>query len=717
MKLNQNSIFQLLRSAFPDGLSIKQILSLLYLGANKRTQLKKTLRQFGQLKVSHKSNNKYYLYPNFAQQESLDTVRSKKKRPSKLPQNETVQIGIWLYQNGKGHIQGVQSNDQFQLLNVQKTVLIHGDVIRFKKMSGGKSAKQVELVEIVKRRINKIHGQIRINKKKVALVPYSKHFNQHFLLSENKINQQQNGSSTWIEIKKYPQLNQQPRGRVIPPLENVLDAAVEEQSILNKYSIANNLPELSPKDALALPRQIRLKKNEHRKDLRDLPFITIDGADARDFDDAIYAEKEGAGYRIWVSIADVSHYVQQGTCIDEQARLRGNSVYLPDRAIPMLPERLSNDICSLIKHKNRYTLTCEILLNSSGEPIEFKIYESLIRVFSRLTYDQVDLFFKTGLLKHNKSQTLKNNLFLYLTISRKLRQKRLNRGMIDFNLPESVFEFGENKQLINVIKHYQSDAQKLIEQFMLEANEAIGQFCYQNQVPLIWRNHVDPISGDLEQIEQVLWDQHIKKSKLTNGKSINAILSQYRDTDRAYLIDKIILKTMSQARYDVYPKKHFGLGTDYYCHFTSPIRRYADLMVHRSIKAFKKTGRKIVLKQELADHLSVMERNAVKAERDAEKLKKIYFIYLQLGDIFIGTISGFMNHGVFITISSPYLEGFMPINSVLDDYYRIDQNRFLIQGKKNKKTLTFGSKVIVQLTQIDIINFSPEFEWVSWGIQ
>jgi ribonuclease R len=716
MKLNQNSIFQLLRSAFPDGLSIKQIISLLYLGANKRTQLRKILRQFGQLKVCHKSNNKYYLTSKFAQQDSLEIGKSKKKKSSKPSSNDGIQTGIWIFKNGKGYIQSVQSTGQFQLLNVQKAVLIHGDVVRFKKMSGVKSEKRVELIEIVKRRINKIHGQICIKKKKIALIPDSKHFNHHFLLSENKTDKYRNGSFAWIEIKKYPQFNIQPRGKVIPSLENLLDAAVEEQTILNRYSIVNNLPEITPKDALALPRQIRLNKNESRKDLRDLPFITIDGADAKDFDDAIYAEKEGSGYRLWVSIADVSHYVKSNTSIDEQARLRGNSVYLPDRAIPMLPERLSNDICSLNKKKNRYTMTCEILLNSSGELISFKIYASLIRVTSRLTYDQVDHFFKTGLLKNSRSQTLKNNLSLYLIISKQQRQKRLNRGMIDFNLPESAFEFGEKKQLTSITKHYQSDAQKLIEQFMLEANEAVGQFCHQNQIPVIWRNHVDPIPRDLEQIEQVLWDQKIKKSDLTSGKSINTILSQYHGTDQAYLIDKIILKTMSQARYDVYPKKHFGLGTDLYCHFTSPIRRYADLTVHRSIKTFIKTGKKISLKQQLADHLSLMERNAVKAERNVGKLKKLYFIYRQLGDIFTGTISGLMNHGAFITVSSPYLEGFMPINSVLDDYYHIDQNRFLIQGKKNKNKLTFGSKVIVQLTQIDIVNFSPEFEWIGWGI-
>ncbi|MBT4527560.1 MAG: VacB/RNase II family 3'-5' exoribonuclease [Deltaproteobacteria bacterium] len=714
MKLNQNSIFQLLKSAFPDGLSVKQILSLLYLGAAKRTQLRKILRQFGQLKVCHKSNNKYYLSSNFAQQDSLEPRSLNKKRGSKPSQTNASQTGIWIYQNGKGYIQSVQTSERFHLRNQQKTILIHGDIIRFQKIKGGKSENRAELIEIVRRRINKVHGIISNKNKKAALVPDSDHFYHHFILPENKLNQDRIGSLAWIEIKKYPQGNSQPYGKLIPSLEKVLNETVEEQLILNRYALSNDSPELTENESASLPRQIRLKKNENRTDLRDLPFITIDGADARDFDDAIYAKKEGDGYRIWVSIADVADYVQANTNIDKQARIRGNSIYFPFRAIPMLPERLSNDICSLIKNKNRFTITCEILLDSRGGALNFKIYESIIRVSSRLTYEQVDQFFEIGHLKVGKKQKLENELLLYLKISKLLRQKRLNRGMIDFNLPESKFVFDEKKQLVNIVRHYQSATQKLIEQFMLEANEAVGRFCHQQQIPAIWRNHVDPVSSDIEQIKQVLWDKKIKKSNLSNGRNINELLSQYRDSDQAYLIDKIILKTMSQARYDVFPKKHFGLGTDYYCHFTSPIRRYSDLIVHRSIKAFQKTDRKIVIKQELADHLSSIERIAVKAERDVEKLKKLIFVYQQLGNIFTGVISGLMNHGVFITLSSPYLEGFMPISSVLDDYYHVDQNRFLIQGKKSRKKFSLGHKVTVQLTQVDIINFSPEFEWVSW---
>ena len=714
MKLNQNSIFQLLKSAFPDGLSVKQILSLLYLGAGKRTQLRKILRQFGQLKVCHKSNNKYFLSSNFAQQDSLESTVSKKKRPSKPSQTDATQTGIWIYQNGKGYIQGVQTPERFQLLNEQKAILIHGDVIRFQKLKGAKSQNRVELIEIVKRRINKVHGHICLKQKQTILVPDSSHFHHHFLLPEKKLKQDRNGSLAWIEIKKYPQSNSQPCGKLIPSLEKVLNETEEEQSILGRYALNNDSPELTENESASLPRQIRLKKNEIRTDLRDLPFITIDGADARDFDDAIYAQKEGDGYRIWVSIADVSYYVRANTNLDKQAQIRGNSIYLPSRAIAMLPERLSNDICSLNKNKNRFTMTCEILLDSRGETLNFKIYESIIRVSSRLTYDQVDQFFEIGHLKATRNKKLENELLLYLRISKLLRQKRLNRGMIDFNLPESEFVFDENKQVTNIDRHYQSATQKLIEQFMLEANEAVGRFCYHQQIPAIWRNHVDPVSSDIEQIKQVLWDKKIKKSNLSSGKNINELLSQYRDSDQAYLMDKIILKTMSQARYDVFPKKHFGLGTDYYCHFTSPIRRYADLMVHRSIKAYQKTDKKITIKQELADHLSSTERMAVKAERNVKKLKKLIFIYQQLGNIFTGVISGLMNHGVFITLSSPYLDGSMPISTVLDDYYHIDQNRFLIQGKKSRKKFSLGHKVTVQLTQVDIINFSPEFEWVSW---
>jgi len=713
MKLNQNSVFHLLKSAHPEGLSVKKILSLLYLGANKRTQLRKILRQFGQNKVCYKSNNKYYIYPSAAQQEFVESVKTNKKRRSKQMVN-TTEIGIWIFQGGKGYVQSTESSDQFKLPQSQATILIHGDVIRYKKMSGIKKQNQVELVDIIKRRINKIHGHLSIKKKKTVLVPDSSHFYHPFLIFEKKPDQKRCGLPAWIEIKKYPQNNIQPQGKLIPPLEKVIKESEEERLILNRYSLTKASPKLIEKESQSIPKQVRLRKSDQRTDLKDFPFITIDGADARDFDDAIFAKREETGYRIWISIADVSHYVQPKSNLDEQAQIRGNSIYLPSYAIPMLPEELSNDICSLNKHKNRLTMTCEILLGSDGEVVNFKIYQSIIRVCWRLTYDQVDCFFKTGNLNSSRNKELKGDLLLYLKISKLLRKKRIARGMIDFNLPETRFNYNKENLLVNISKHYQSDAQKLIEQFMLEANESVGKFCHQQQIPTIWRNHVDPISSDIEQIKQVLWDQQIKKSNLTNGKRINKILSEYQNSDQAYLIDKIILKTMSQARYDVYPQKHFGLGTDFYCHFTSPIRRYADLMVHRSIKSFIKEQKKIQIKQQLTDHLSNMERNTAKAERAIGKLKKTLFIYQQIGNLFTGEITGLMNHGVFITISSPFLEGFMPINTVLDDFYQINQNRFLIEGKKTKKQFTFGKKVTVQLTQIDLVNFSPEFEWVSW---
>ncbi|MCP4295380.1 MAG: VacB/RNase II family 3'-5' exoribonuclease [Proteobacteria bacterium] len=492
----------------------------------------------------------------------------------------------------------------------------------------------------------------------------------------------------------------------------------EEKAILNvlwDHKVPQKFQKAILVDCDKFPRRVFYSKSDSRTDLRDLQFITIDGEDAKDFDDAIYGERQGTGYRIWISIADVAEYVRENSRIDKEAFARGTSVYIPGTVYPMLPEALSNHLCSLKAGVNRKTLTCEIVLDDQCEVKGTKIYESLVKIKHRLSYEQVDAFFETGDLQSRTDfSSLSNNILLYKEIAEKLSHKREKRGSINFSLPENKFVFDKQGKITDIKKSFQTLANRLVEQFMLEANENIGKFCDRNALPIMWRNHAHPMPEKTKDLKSLFWQYKQKLPKLETSFDFNKILSRIKNSVHKDILEYSLLRSMSQARYETERLGHFGLAATHYCHFTSPIRRYPDLVVHRALKNLIHDRKRGLLSANIPVHCSNREREAIKVERKVVKFKKALFMEDKVGNTYDLKVSGLNWNGIFVETSNPYVEGFIHLSAISDDHYKYNEENQTIEGKNTGKKITFGITLTGKLQRINWKNLSPEFSWVCW---
>ncbi len=485
------------------------------------------------------------------------------------------------------------------------------------------------------------------------------------------------------------------------------DLEVQERIVKLHHEIPQSFPQKVLQEALQLPEEPSQEDVRQRKDLRSLQFVTIDGAKAKDFDDAILVQEVRQGYKLYVAIADVSHYVPVGSSLDREAQQRANSCYFPNSVQPMFPEKLSNGLCSLNPDRSRLVMVAEIELNSQAEPLQNDFYPAVIQSQARLTYSQI----KRALLDQEPEQRKDLQQVLPMLeraekLARALHAKRRLRGSLDFDLPEPEILFSLQDETLDIRPKVQHFGHQIIEEFMIAANEAVANFLT-GQAPCMYRIHPEPDQDKLKSLFELLQKTSFGPELPQNAdpKGLQGLLQLVQDSDLEFLVNRLLLRTMMQASYSPQNIGHFGLASDCYCHFTSPIRRYADLVVHRSLKnVLAKSSGKLGAKKlsKLAEHLSSQERKAMAAEREIVKRLTVLFLQDKLGESFSGIISSITDYGFWVELVEVMAEGLVRLSSLLDDYYLYWPKEYRLVGKNTGRMFSLGQKVQVRLTNVSL---------------
>lgn len=519
------------------------------------------------------------------------------------------------------------------------------------------------------------------------------------------------GDIVLAEITKYENLN----NPLIAKVTKVFEKPKSPKDELYILTYEYDLPKRFSQSAQTMAKEIAkttISKREtmKRKDLRELPTVTIDGEAAKDFDDAVSIKKVRNGYILWVHIADVSHYVKWGTPIDLEARQRGTSVYLPDRVIPMLPAELSENICSLLPKTPRLTFTVEIHFNNSGEIRESLFYPSIIKTAERMTYTSVKkILVDKDPDEINQYRKLLPYFEAMAELCEILKKKRKSRGSLDFDLPEPEILLDIKGDPQAIIKAERNLAHFIIEEFMIAANEAVAEFLFNNKIPTLYRVHEEPEQNKIHYLTRIIKNLGITKEDI-KPKQFSEFLELIKDTDYEEIVNYLVLRSLKQARYSPENVGHFGLASECYTHFTSPIRRYPDLVVHRILKEFITKGKlsKNRLKTlekilpEIAIHSSRMERRADSVERESIQIMRVWFMKDKVGEELDGKVVMVNPEGLKIRLEDYFIEGFLPLSHMTDDFYQFDEKRYCLTGIKRKRKFTIGTPVRVRVSKIDI---------------
>ena len=528
------------------------------------------------------------------------------------------------------------------------------------------------------------------------------------------------GEKVVAQILDYGSEKRKPEGKITESLGNIHAPGADILAVVKSYGIPSEFPVRVMNQAMRVPDHVLEADWDGRDDLTGLMTVTIDGEDAKDLDDAVSLTKEGNLYHLGVHIADVSNYVQGGSAIDREALKRGTSVYLADRVIPMLPERLSNGICSLNQGVERLALSCLMDIDENGTVVSHKITESVIRVDRRMSYEQVRCILEDGETETSREyQEFVPMFFLMKELSGILRGCRHNRGSIDFDFPESKIILNGAGRAIDVKPYETSVATEIIEDFMLLANETVAREYCKGEYPFVYRTHENPDPDKVEELLMLLHNQGIdvrKSGQEITPKEIQEILESIQDLPNETMISRLTLRTMKQAKYTTECSGHFGLAARYYCHFTSPIRRYPDLQIHRIIRdnlrgrltREGKTEHYREILEEVARQSSVCERRAQEAERESDKMKKAEYMSYHLGEEFDGIISGVTGYGLYVELGNT-VEGLVHITALKDDYYTFDQETHELRGELTKKVYHLGQKIRVRVAEADAVKRSVDF--------
>ncbi|WP_239257118.1 ribonuclease R [Listeria ilorinensis] len=535
------------------------------------------------------------------------------------------------------------------------------------------------------------------------------------------------GHKVIVEITAYAHGKTRARGLVKMIIGHRNDPGVDILSIIHKHGISINFPEEVMKEASAGPDTVQEKDLTGRRDLRSEVIITIDGADAKDLDDAVTVTKlENGHYKLGVHIADVSHYVTEDSALNKEALDRGTSVYLVDRVIPMLPHKLSNGICSLNPQVARLTMSCEMEIDETGQVVSHEIFESVIQTTERMTYSDVnDILVNEDEALRKKYAQIVPMLEEMEKLSHILRRKRELRGAIDFDAKEARVVVDSEGRPADVVLRKRSEGERLIEEFMLAANETVAEHFHWMDVPFIYRIHEDPKEDKLARFFEFITNFGLVvkgSSGNIHPAALQQVLDEVKGKPEEMVISTVMLRSMQQAKYDTVSAGHFGLATDFYTHFTSPIRRYPDLIVHRLIRQYlikgdvsaETTAKRAEELPEIAEHASKMERRAVEAERETDELKKTEFMVDKVGERFKGIISSVTNFGLFIELPNT-IEGLVHVSAMKGDYYQFHQNLLAMIGERTGQIYRIGDEVDVEVTKVDVDAREIDFMLLSAG--
>ena len=591
--------------------------------------------------------------------------------------------------------------------NLQEAM--HGDRVVARVESVRKKGKEGRVIRILERQLRKVVGKFMKGKNYSYVVPEDERVLQEIYIPEGETRRARLNQIVVVEITQYPTERARPEGRVTHILGYPDDPEVEVQIILHKYDLPHRFSSGALEEAKRFSLIPSPQECSERVDLRGIPTFTIDGEKARDFDDAVSIEEEkDGGMTLYVSISDVSHYVKEGSALDEEAYVRGTSVYFPDRAIPMFPPDVSNQVCCLQPEVDRLTLTVELRYNARGENRGVRFYPSVIHSDERLTYTIVKRILVDGDVDlKERYGSLVPSLEVMAVLCQELRRKRMERGTIDFDLPEPEVILNLQGETEEIIRAERNLAHQIIEEFMIAANEAVARFMEEKRLPFIYRIHEPPGREAIEEFRRFVSYLGYKMGKDSNPspKEFQKILASVKGKAEEKVVNNILLRSMKWAKYASRNQGHFGLASEAYTHFTSPIRRYPDLIVHRLLKRAlaKKEGK--VSEEELtkrADHLSRRERVAMEAEREIVARYRIRFMKERIGDVFEGVISGVTAFGFFVELTDIFVEGLVRVTSLHDDYYQYHEKRYCLVGERTHKTFRIGDKVSVRLERVDV---------------
>lgn len=581
------------------------------------------------------------------------------------------------------------------------------------------------VVRILKRAITEIVGTYQDNKTYGFVIADDKRIPNDIFIPKNNANGAIDGHKVLVQITKYPEEWSSAEGEVTQILGHKNDPGIDILSILYKHGITIDFPEEVLEQAANTPENISPEDIEGRVDRRDEVIVTIDGADAKDLDDAISVKVlENGNHQLGVYIADVTYYAEEGTPIDKEAYERGTSVYLVDRVIPMIPHRLSNGICSLNPQVDRLTIGCEMEINPVGEVVRHEIFPSVIKTTERMTYTDVNkILLEKDAELMEKYEPLVPMFEEMEKLAANLRVKRKGRGAIDFDFPEAQVLVDEDGKATDVILRERAVGEKLIEEFMLVANETVAEHFHWLEVPFIHRIHEDPDEGKLEGFFEFLAGLGISVKGTTNEvhpQALQKVLDNIKGEPEEMIVSKLMLRSMKQAKYDPESVGHFGLATEFYTHFTSPIRRYPDFIVHRLIRTYlfdNQMDRKTRADwknrlPEIARHTSEMERRAVDAERETDDLKKAEFMHDKIGEEFIGMISSVTNFGLFVELENT-VEGLVHVSYLVDDYYHYNDRAHALIGEHTAKMYRVGDEVKIKVVKVNVEERIVDFELIE----
>ena len=705
----KNKIEELMRSEFYVPMKAKELASFFQLTKAERSDLQKVLEELlKEGRIEQTQRGRY--------------VACEKKQ----------NLGIFTsHPRGFGFVTIEGEEQDIFIPEQERGKAFHQDTVKIAIIKDGKGGRRREgkILEVLSHGITEVVGTFEKNKSFGFVVPDNVKIGCDIFVAQGHTKGAVDGHKVVVKIIDYGKEGKNPEGIVTEILGHINDPGTDILSIVRAYDLPVEFSNKIMKQVENVSNEVSTADMAGRMDLREWQTVTIDGEDAKDLDDAITLTKEGENFRLGVHIADVTNYVQEHSALDVEALKRGTSVYLVDRVIPMLPHKLSNGICSLNEGEDRLTLSCIMLIDPKGNILDHKITETVIRVDRRMSYTSV----KKILEDHDTQESEKYQALLPMfermqELSAILRAKRGKRGAIDFDFPEAKIVLDEKGKPIEIKPYERNVATKIIEDFMLAANETVAQDYFWQELPFLYRTHELPDQEKMHQLATFVhnfgYQLHISQNGV-HSKDIQKLLASVADTPQEDMICRMALRSMKQAKYTMENSEHFGLAASYYCHFTSPIRRYPDLQIHRIIKdnlRGRMNAKRIKHYQEIlpevASHSSKMERRADEAERETEKMKKVQYMEQYIGQTFTGVISGVTNWGIYVELENT-IEGMIPVQNMWDDYYEYRENTCELVGESFGRHYKLGDAVKVKVTRCDrmmrTIDFALDLGGYDYG--
>ena len=641
-------------------------------------------------------------------------LKIQKNRKNRYKVSEKVYYdGIYKKnQKGFGFVKIEEREEEVYISKENSLNALNGDRVLIEIIEEKNKVKKAEgkIVRILKREKDTVVGVFQNNKTFGFVVPDDKNFGSDIYISKKNFGKAKDNHKVLVKITKYPQKDKNAEGKVIEVLGNINDAGVDMLSLIKEHSLPAKFPEQVIEEAKKCGNKIDEKNISSRIDLRDKIIFTIDGEDAKDLDDAVRVQKlENGNYKLDVHIADVSYYVREKSLLDQEALLRGTSIYMLGKVIPMLPKELSNGICSLNEGEDRFTLSCTMEIDKKGKVISNEIYKAVIKVTKRMNYTDVQSILDGSndkILEKYKPyiQEFKNMEELAII----LKNRRIENGYLNLDIPESKIDLDIDGKVTNIIKYERTFAHEIIEQFMLTANETIAEKFFWLDAPFIYRVHEKPDLEKIQELNKFLFNLGLKiKANKDNiyPKEFAKILTEVQGKPEEKVVSNLLLRTLKVARYEAENKGHFGISSKYYCHFTSPIRRYPDLFIHRIISKYLEENYDLNQKtveeykkiaEDRAKQSSEREKVATLVEREAEDMKKAEYMESKIGEEYEGVVSSITQFGMFVELENT-VEGLIRFENLGEEYYIYDEERKMLIGEKTNKTYKIGDKVKIKV--------------------